>query len=211
VVNCILDEESACHTAAVGWSPHHAFSNIAGKHLDHPDVLPVLAHIGRRGVPVHLHPAVPVTRVGLDTASLTLSLGLPFDSSLSVVRLSHTGIFDEVPDLHVIVAHAGGVLPYLQGRLAAYSTPSPVVPDAPRLARPVEHYLCNLYVDSVCYDAEALACCYLVLGAEHMLVGTDHPFGAYTLAANLVDALPCTTEERELIEHGNAERLLKLA
>jgi len=43
-----------------------------------------------------------------------------------------------------------------------------------------------------------------------MLYGTDHPFGRYDLAAELVEHLSCPASDRELIYHGNAERLLNL-
>src|ERR1700692_4120695 len=45
------------------------------------------------------------------------------------------------------------------------------------------------YEDTVCYHYEAFACCYHVLGAEHLLFGTDHPFGAYQVPAELLDRL----------------------
>jgi len=69
------------------------------------------------------------------------------------------------------VAHTGGVLPYLKGRIEAYCRSSPLVTEPPRLSRPIGDYLANLYVDTVCYHHEALACCYRVLGAEHLLSG----------------------------------------
>jgi predicted TIM-barrel fold metal-dependent hydrolase len=60
------------------------------------------------------------------------------------------------------------------------------------------------------YHLEALECCYKVLGAKRMLNGTDHPFGRYDVAAELVEQLSCPASDRELIYHGNAERLLNL-
>jgi predicted TIM-barrel fold metal-dependent hydrolase len=121
-------------------------------------------------------------------------------------------LFDEAPDLKLIVAHIGGVIPYLKGRIESYATPYPVVPvpEAPRLAHPVDHYLRKLYVDTVCYHIEALECCYKVLGSKQMLYGTDHPFGRTDLAAELVELLSCPASDRELIYHGNGERLLNL-
>jgi len=68
-------------------------------------------------------------------------------------------------------------------------------------------YLDKLYVDTVCYHPEALECCYRLLGAERLLYGTDHPFAAFDLAASMVERLDCSEAERELIYHGNAERL----
>jgi predicted TIM-barrel fold metal-dependent hydrolase len=194
----------------LGFRGLQIFSNIASKLLDSSEVMPVLKHIGMLGVPIHLHPAIPLNRMGLDTPSLFFSLGLPYDSSLNAVRLIRSGVFDEMPDLRVIVAHIGGVIPYLSGRVGTFSTPSPLVPEAPRLTHPIDYYLRKLYVDTVCYHAEALECCYKVMGAEHMLYGTDHPFGRTEVAAELVEQLSCPAYDRELIYYGNAERLLNL-
>jgi len=176
--------------------------------LDSSEFMPILKHIGMLGVPIHLHPAIPLNRIGLDSANLFLPLGFPYDSSLNTLRLIQSGLFDETPDLKLIVAHVGGVIPYLWGRIGTYSAPSTLVPDAPRLAHPLDHYLRRLYVDTVCYNVEALKCCYEVMGAEHLLYGTDHPFGRYDLAAELVQQLNCQAHDRDLIHHGNAERLL---
>jgi aminocarboxymuconate-semialdehyde decarboxylase len=202
-----IDEADRC-IDELGFKGFQVFSNVDGQPLDSPRVLPVIAHVGRRGVPIHLHPATPLNRVAVDRASLSLPLGFPFDASLNTVRLIQSGLFDEVPDLRLIVAHAGGVIPYLKGRIATYNTASSLISDAPALEHQVRHYLDRLYVDTVTYDAPALECCYQSLGAERMLYGTDHPFGAYSVAANLVEELRCSAEERELIYHGNAERLL---
>jgi predicted TIM-barrel fold metal-dependent hydrolase len=194
----------------LGFKGLQVFSNIGNKVLDSSEFMPILKHIGMLGVPIHLHPAIPLNRIGLDSANLFLPLGFPYDSSLNTLRLIHSGLFDETPDLKLIVAHVGGVIPYLWGRIGTYSAPSALVPDAPRLARPLDHYLRRLYVDTVCYNVEALKCCYEVMGAEHLLYGTDHPFGRYDLAAELVQQLNCQAHDRDLIHHGNAERLLNL-
>jgi predicted TIM-barrel fold metal-dependent hydrolase len=118
-------------------------------------------------------------------------------------------LFDEAPDLKLIVAHVGGVIPYLTGRIDTYSAPSPLVP-ATSLKHPIGHYLSKLYVDTVCYHIEALECCWKVMGPKHMLYGTDHPFGQYEKVSELIDQLDCPEADRELIYHGNAEHLLNL-
>jgi aminocarboxymuconate-semialdehyde decarboxylase len=194
----------------LGFRGFQVFSNISDRLLDSSEFMPVLKHIGMLGVPIHLHPAVPLSHVGLSTASLFLSLGFPYDNSLSAVRLIQSGLFDETPDLKLIVAHIGGVIPYLTGRIESYATPTPFFPDAPRLTHPIDHYLGRLYVDTACYRIEALECCYKVMGARQMLYGTDHPFGRYDVAAELVEQLRCPASDRELIYQGNAERLLNL-
>jgi hypothetical protein len=42
-----------------------------------------------------------------------------------------------------------------------------------------------------------------------MLYGTDHPFGRPGHAAELIDALDCFAEDRELIYHRKVESLTK--
>ena len=194
----------------LGFSGFQVFSNISGELIDSPEVMPVLKHIGALGVPVHLHPAIPVNRIGFDTASELISLGFPFDSSLNTMRLIRSGLLDESINLKLIVSHIGGVIPYLSGRIATYNGPSPVASQNPNLERPVTNYLKRLYVDTVCYHLEALECCYKVMGAGHMLYGTDHPFGHYQLASELIERLDCPESDRELIWHGNAERVMNL-
>ena len=204
-----IAEVDRCITQ-LGFKGIQLFSNIAGKMLDAAEHRPVLQHIGRMGVPVHLHPAMPLGLAGLDGPGLALSMGFPYDASLNTLRLIYSGVFDERPALTLIVAHGGGVVPYLKGRIEAYGRSSPLVTEPPRLSRPIGDYLANLYVDTVCYHQEALTCCYQVLGAEHLLFGTDHPFGDYQVPAELVDQLDCPSSHRDMIYHGNAKRLLSL-
>ena len=47
------------------------------------------------------------------------------------------------------------------------------------------------------------------MGASQLLLGTDYPYGSWRRPIDLVEKLACTDNERELIFHGNAERLFK--
>jgi aminocarboxymuconate-semialdehyde decarboxylase len=194
----------------LGFGGFQVFSNVSNEPLDSAEVMLVLKHIGALGAPIHLHPAIPLNRIGLDAPSLFLSLGFPYDTSLNAMRLIRSGLLDESPDLKLIVAHAGGVIPYLKGRIGIHGALAPLVSDWPRLAHPIDHYIKRLYVDTVCYHIAALECCYKVMGARQMLYGTDHPFGRHDVAAELIEQLNCPAADRELILHGNAERLLNL-
>jgi len=113
----------------LGFGGLQVFSNVCSKLLDSPELIPVLKHIGMLEVPIHLHPAIPLNHIGLSAASLYLSLGFPYDTSLSALRLIQSGLFDETLDLKLIVAHIGGVIPYLTGRIESYATPSAVFPE----------------------------------------------------------------------------------
>jgi predicted TIM-barrel fold metal-dependent hydrolase len=200
-----IAEVDRCVTE-LGFRGFQLFSNVAS--IDPTRVRPVLRRIAQLGVPVHLHPTLP-RHGGLTGASLMLGFAFPVDSSLAVIRLIDDGLFDETPDLALIVSHAGGVLPYLMDRLGVYTEASHLTTRSTTLASPFGDYMRGLYVDTVCYSPAALQCCHAALGASRMIYGTDHPFGVPSRVAELVDSLDCSSDERELIYHGNLEALTR--
>jgi hypothetical protein len=105
-----------------------------------------------------------------------LGFAFPVDTSLAVLRLIGAGLFDRNPV--IVAAHLGGVLTWLRERLGIYGQTGPLFPSPSRLARPVADYLDQLYVDTVGYGPRPLEYCYAQLGADRLLFGTDHPYGA---------------------------------
>jgi predicted TIM-barrel fold metal-dependent hydrolase len=190
----------------LGLAGFQIWSNVAGRPLDAPDILPVLEHIASRGAAIHLHPAVPPGQRTMDPA-VTTGFAFPADTSLAVLRLIGAGLFDRDPV--IIAAHLGGVLPWLRDRLGVHGQ-AMVFAGQPDQARPVGEYLARLYVDTVGYGPAPLELCYAQLGAGRMLFGTDHPYAAPKVPGELIDHLPCTRSEREQILAGNARRLLRL-
>jgi aminocarboxymuconate-semialdehyde decarboxylase len=112
----IAELRRACDLGAVGVM---VLANIGGASLTDRRFAPVWKEIDRRGLPVLVHPsALPGTKY-LDVIkyNLTASVGFMFDTSLAVSRMIFDGFFDRYPDLKLIAAHGGGMLPYVAGRL----------------------------------------------------------------------------------------------
>jgi len=194
----------------LGFKGLQLFSNNNQKVLDSPDYMPVYRHIAALGVTLNMHPTAPLNLVGMDETPMVPGMGFIYDTSLGTVRLIMSGLFDQEPVLKLIVPHVGGILPYLWGRIGRSIT-GWVPPEGEyRLTHPPEYYLEKLYVDTVAHSAAALEYCYRLLGATKLLYGTDHPFANYIAVADLVERLDCSDADRELIYHGNAERLLGL-
>jgi predicted TIM-barrel fold metal-dependent hydrolase len=192
----------------LGLAGFQVWSNIDGRPLDDPGVLPVLEHLADRGAAIHLHPAPPPGQQTMGAATM-LGFAFPADTSLAVLRLADAGLFDRNPV--IIAAHLGGVLPWLRERIGLWDHAIPPLPGQPQPARPAGQYLDRLYVDTVGYGLAPLEYCYAQLGAERMLFGTDHPYGAPALPGQLVDQLPCTFDERQQILADNAQQLLRLS
>ena len=88
--------------------------------------------------------------------------------------MTMAGVMERHTELRVLLAHGGGALPALRGRLRHSHT---FQPDAmARLGEPPEESIRRFYFDSVTHDAELLRALVEFAGADRVLLGTDYPF-----------------------------------
>jgi aminocarboxymuconate-semialdehyde decarboxylase len=171
---------SAAELTRIAGLPHLRGAVIgttgAGNGLDDRALDPLWTAAQRNGQMIFVHPHYGLGNealAGYGHATL-LALGFPFETTAAITRLILGGTFDRFPGLRLMVAHAGGVLPYLAARLdacVAGDAHSPV-----RLKHPPSSYLRHLYFDAIGYQAPTLALLIALVGAEKIMFGTDHPF-----------------------------------
>lgn len=91
----------------------------AGLGLDHENMRQVLEAIADEGYMIFLHPhyGVGIEHYHDTGHALFLALGFPFETTVAISRLIVTGTLDRIPNLKLLVAHAGAALPGLIGRL----------------------------------------------------------------------------------------------
>lgn len=163
------------------------------------------------GVPIYLHPADAPEPVAacqgypLDRATW----GWGFETGSHALRLIMGGVFDRFPDATVVLGHMGELLPFNLARLDdRYDF---YVADPP-LAHPPSHYVRRnvLITTSGVNDSAPLLCALQALGADRILFAVDYPYQRNADAVAFIDAAPLRDTDRELICHGNAERLLRL-
>lgn len=148
-------------------------SNVAGAPLDDPKLDVFWAAACELGVPVFMHPH---HELGGDRAAafyLGNLFGNPSETGLIVARLIYAGVFERFPELNMILAHGGGTLPYIIGRLDhGYR----VRPETKTIPHPPSYYSARLFYDTITHDDALLS--YLVsrVGAGRVVVGTDRPF-----------------------------------
>ena len=194
----------------LGFKGVYLFSNINQKTLDNPEFWPVYKHVAELGVPMDMHPTAPLNMNGIDQRPLVPGMAFMFDTSLATVRMMMSGLFQEVPDLKLIVPHLGGFVPYIRGRVERMIDTWTPPEEWEQLSQPAHHYFDKIYLDTVAHSPEALEYCYKSYGVERLLYGTDHPFSHYDEFNAMIDNLACTEAERRLINEGNARRLLGL-
>ncbi|KAI7880325.1 amidohydrolase 2 [Lichtheimia hyalospora FSU 10163] len=149
-----------------------------GRGLDDPALLPLYAALARYQLVIFLHPHygvnLPPSNHHDNGHAVALALGFPFETTYAVAQLILAGVLDKVPDLKILLAHAGGTLPFLAGRLDSCVAHDPVV--SQRLQHPPSHYLKMLYYDAVIYHSTGVKAAADLAGTDRLLFGTDHPF-----------------------------------
>ena len=184
--------------------------------LDDPRYLPVLVKLGELGMPLYLHPGLPLPQVqapyygGLDPEiTVRLSMfgwGWHHEAGIHVVRMMLAGLFEKVPTLQVISGHWGEMVPFYLNRLDDM-----IPPGASLLSRTVsETYRMHVSVTpSGMLNQPHFDFIRKVLGSDRILYSVDYPFLTQTGARGFLESLPIDQHEREMIAHGNAEALFR--
>ena len=191
-----------------GWNTH---SNFGDAYLDEKQYWPILETAARLRVPVYLHPtvpAIPSTRnYGFALAGAPFGFG--FETALCMMRLIYSGVFDQYPDLKIILGHLGEALPFLYKRID-WAWVRPFDPEArPQLAKKPGQYLNDhVYVTtSGNYYEPAFICTQAAMGIDKILLGTDYPYEDTGECLKFIENLPLSENEKEKIYFANAAQL----
>ena len=187
-----------------------ACSNVSGRSLDEDGFEEVFAAGAALDVPFLLHPTVPLSIETLGDYGLTCSVGFLFDTTTAILRLLLSGLLDRLPDLKIIVAHSGSLLPQLAGRLDLEQERGAIVGRGINRGLLSRDYLGLLYTDSVAGSLSPLTAALELFGGDHVMFGTDFPFWEPAKGISLLEELSVGAEELERIRGRNAIELFHL-
>lgn len=184
------------------------------KNLDHPELRPVFGVASRLGVPLYIHPQIPQCAVRealysgfgdqVDTAFAAFGLGWHYEAGIQFIRLMLAGVFDEYPDLQIILGHWGEVVLFYLERLNSLARVT-------KLQRPVTDYFRqNLYVTpSGMWSQAYLQRSLEVVGPERIIFSTDYPYQYRPgrPGRSFLETASLSFEDKELFAYGNWERL----
>jgi predicted TIM-barrel fold metal-dependent hydrolase len=193
-------------------------SHIGDHFLDEPRYRPIFATAARLGVPVYLHPTLPHANLakpflGYGWALPGPGLGYGVETAVHAMRLIYSGLFDEFPELQLILGHLGESLTFWLYRLDLdFTQPFLAARHRPTTARrPSEYLRDNFYVTtSGNFLNSALVSVLMELGAERILFGSDYPWESTAKAVEFVEQAPISDDDRRKLYHDNAARLFGL-
>ena len=147
-------------------------SRGAGRDLDDPVNDDLWALLAERRSFVFLHPSgVPDAHRQRDFYLAQL-VGYPMETALAVARLVLGRVLERF-DLTLCLAHGGGCLPAVRGRLDMGWRNKDVAHTTPH---PPSVYTGRLYYDTAVFSPVLLRRLVEDVGVDHVLLGTDHPF-----------------------------------
>jgi aminocarboxymuconate-semialdehyde decarboxylase len=171
-----------------------------GKGLDDPSLHPIFSALQSTSQMIFLHPhyGLPSSVFGPMQGEyghvLPLALGFPLETTIAVSRMYLAGVWDKFEGLSVLLAHSGGTLPFLAGRIESCVGHDAHFSKEGKERRGLWDILKkNIYLDAVIYSDVGLKGAIDASGADRVLFGTIHFLRHFTRQFSL------TVEKQELI------------
>lgn len=160
------------------------------------------------GAPIMLHPPTCGPSGDLTTlGGMGNVYGRLVDNTLAVTEMILHGVLDRHPRLKLLLVHGGGFLPYAAGRLDGGYRVQEAYAGPLRREKPSD-YLADLYFDTVTLSSRSIAYLTDVVGAGHVLLGSDYPFALGDPApVATVRAAGLSAADTDAVLNGNATEL----
>ena len=191
-------------------------SHTYSEYLDDPKYWPVLEAAEGLDACLYIHPRgaaagleLPFRRYGLDSAQW----GYGMEVGTHAVRMIVAGVFDRFPGLRICLGHMGEAVHFWLWRIDFMNEAAQQRGDAPKLElKPSEYFQRNFVITTSGQESDlALEFSIKAIGAENVMWAIDYPYQPTAPAVRWLDAAPISDADRELIYHGNAERIFHIA
>jgi aminocarboxymuconate-semialdehyde decarboxylase len=183
-------------------------TNINNQDLDDPMFEPIWARIEDLDLPIFLHPVETVGGERLRPFHFSNLLGTPFDTAIAACHLIFGGVLDHHPKLRITLAHGGGALPVVIGRI---DHGWQVHPEIRHMAQPPSAYLQRFTYDTIVHSKPIMDFVIKEVGAERVMIGSDYCYSmGYDRPVEFLEQMDLTGAQRRMILGGTAAKLLKL-
>jgi aminocarboxymuconate-semialdehyde decarboxylase len=168
-----IQELERCKT--IGISGIQIGSNINDLNLNEERFFPIFEACERLSMAVLVHPWNMMGEKNIQRYWLPWLVGMPAETARAAASMIFSGIFEKLPKLRVMFAHAGGSFLPTIGRIqhGFDCRPDLVAIDNPISPR---NYLGKFWVDSITHDPLMLEYVLKLQGSKKVTLGTDYPF-----------------------------------
>ncbi|MFA7715537.1 amidohydrolase family protein [Lactobacillus acidophilus] len=174
------------------------FTRHLGKSIADKEFRPVLAQAAKLHVPLWMHPVFDARN-----PDNNLVFSWEYELSQAMLQLVQSDLFQDYPNLKILVHHAGAMVPFFSGRIDHI------------LDEKHAQDFKKFYVDTaILGNTPALQLAIDYYGIDHVLFGTDAPFavmpsGADQIITQAINDLTISDKDKQKIFHDNYYSLIK--
>ena len=192
-----------------GFVAWHTHSNYGSTSPDDSHYRPLFRKAAELGVYVYLHPQLPEGSryEGYGFTFAGPGLGFTVDTGTTLLRMVVSGLFDEIPNLKLVLGHLGEGIPFLMDRIEnrIKFLPNPAIKCKKELH---EYFQQNIWVTtSGNMSPQAFQCTRDVLGMDRILFATDYPFESAEDMMAFLRNVPLSQKDCEKLFYQNAANL----
>lgn len=174
------------------------FTRHLGKSIANKEFRPVLAQAAKLHVPLWIHPIFDARK-----PDNNLVFSWEYELSQAMLQLVQSDLFQDYPNLKIIIHYAGAMVPFFSGRIDHI------------LDEKHAQDFKKFYVDTaILGNTPALKLAIDYYGIDHVLFGTDAPFavmpsGADQIITQAINDLTISDKDKQKIFHDNYYSLIK--
>src|SRR4030043_1680568 len=185
-------------------------SHVGKRELGDPVFWPIYAILEKEGLPMFIHPHHVAGMDRLENFYFHNLIGNPLDTTIAAGNLIFSGVLEKYPNLKVVLAHGGGHIPYIFGRIAHGYRVRPEPKE--KVHQPPRGVLKNFYAAPHTPHPDALRYLLAFAGSDHVLLGSDYPYdmGDPDPVQTVAQLSGITDEDRRRIMRENAIALFGL-
>jgi len=175
-----------------------------GSVLDAPDLDPFWKAADDTGAVIHIHPAFDAGESRVHDYGLANGVGRVSDAVVAMSRLAMSGHITRYKNARIFAPIGAGGLPFVVGRLKKNHSITPGTSD------PAEA-LSLIYTDTIEHDPRVLRFVIEMMGADHVMLGSDMPFpiGDHE-PMKIVAAAGLKPDQVSAINGGTAQKLFRV-
>lgn len=150
-------------------------SNVNDKNLSEPEFFAIFQEAEKLGLAIMIHPWEMMGFHSMEKYWLPWLVGMPAETSRAMCSLVFGGVMERLPNLRVMLSHAGGSFIPTIGRIEHGFNCRPDLVAIDNKRNPKE-YLGKFWVDCITHDIDMLKHILKVQGSRKVSLGTDYPF-----------------------------------
>ena len=150
-------------------------SNINEENLNEEKFFPIFEACQQLGLAILVHPWNMMGQKNMQRYWLPWLVGMPAETTRAICSMIFGGIFERLPKLRVMFAHAGGSFLTTIGRIEHGFECRPDLVAIDNNVNP-RNYIGKFWVDSVTHDPMLLEYILKLQGSKRVMLGSDYPF-----------------------------------